>query len=189
MPIAPMSLLNLGPIVRSPQAKRAKTTKESDNDAETIVRDGEAFDTMLRGSSAQPAGMGIEDWSALLGAIAEQVAPAEKLDTLVNEVIKTHNLLERRDTDRKGGCDDADDTSKTDREKMLEEASALGGKFDMRKSNVGLEWAKAIRDPSLKKSYEAVGKGYQQQREFRAKWVHLFGRESGSRHSIGLSGY
>ena len=59
----------------------------------------------------------------------------------------------------------------TDKEKFLREASESGGAFDLR-SKVGSWWTQALKkDAALKAEYDALGRGYTNQRSFRDNWL------------------
>ena len=56
--------------------------------------------------------------------------------------------------------------------KLLEEASDLKGKFPLHDSKVGGWWSYDLKnDPLMRARYDAIGKKYTAQREFRDKWV------------------
>jgi len=56
-------------------------------------------------------------------------------------------------------------------EKAHKEGVALQGKFDLQKSSIGRMWKRHLKENgTLKTQYEAIGKSYEKQREFRAKW-------------------
>jgi hypothetical protein len=82
------------------------------------------------------------------------------------------NATVKRNIDEQGlqNLDDLD-REVTEKEDLLQEANRMDGSFDLR-GKVGGWWTKAGKEnPKMLTDYKNVGRSYQKQREFRARWV------------------
>jgi hypothetical protein len=126
-------------------------------------------------AAAPPGGSNMDHNGEMLGSvIMADIKNAAMLalgpggsDARLTELIKT--ALQHQPA-AKIEATDADAAALTAKEKAFESA-VTAGTFDLRKSLAGQAWSRAIKDPALKAQYSVVGRSYENQRVFRAKWA------------------